>query len=114
MRLPRAVVRILAEDDDAHFVERRVPERVEDVGTGWINLLALRFLLAEKLRQRQHLRPIEVIADTLLPRGFQPHAIVQPSALSRRCSATRSWKSSLVISNFSSTGFSTRSLAPAR
>src|SRR4051812_8047832 len=107
MRLPRAVVRILAEDDHAHFVEGRVFERVEDVGAWRIDFLALRFLLTEKLGQRQHLRPIEVVADPLLPRGFQSHALVQPSALSRRCSATRSWKSSLVISNFSSTGFST-------
>lgn len=114
MSLAGTVVRILTEDDYAHLVEGRVLEGVEDVRAGRIDVLAARLFLAQEMGQRQHVRPIEVIADPLLPGGFESYAIVQPAVLSLRWSATRNWNSNLVISSFSSTGFSTRSFAPAR
>src|SRR5690349_2944324 len=95
-------------------------EGVEDLRPGRIEHLARTLLGAQEVGQRTHVGAFQVIAQARLPGGLQADAFGlggfahAPSVRSRRCLATRNWNSSLVTSSFSSTGFSTRSLAPAR
>src|SRR5574337_358322 len=124
MRLAGAVVGVLAQDHNPHRVERGVLEGGENLPAGWVDVLARLLLGAQKARQRPHLGPLQVVADARLPRRLQLDRALAHASFpagspwacprSRRCRATRNWNSSLVTSSLSSTGFSTRSLAPAR
>src|SRR5690348_15504274 len=69
VRLTGAVVRILAEDHDFHLVERRAVERVEDARPRRIDALARMFFGKQELAQREHLRPLEMVAHARFPRS---------------------------------------------
>ncbi|KAG1385295.1 hypothetical protein G6F60_014901 [Rhizopus arrhizus] len=118
MGLATAVIRVLAEDDHLHLLERRGVERSEDLRAGREYRGTTRLALAQEAGQLAHLRLQQVITDVLLPARFQldrrgvgyfiHHRIRGPS-FNR---ASRSWNSTLVTSSRSSIGLSTRSLAP--
>src|SRR6185312_7039340 len=97
------------QDHHPHRVERGVLERGEDLRPGRENVLAGLLLRTQEARQRLHLGALQIVAHAPLLAASR-----SACACPRRCAATRNWNSSLVTSSFSSTGFSTRSLAPAR
>src|SRR5690606_13286308 len=67
MRLPRPVVRILAEDDDLDRVERSGVEGGEDLRTRRINGRAGGLALAQERAQLPHVLALEPVADARLP-----------------------------------------------
>ena len=76
-RLAAAVVGILAQDDDAHGVERRQPERVEDESTRRIEALG-------RHRSRRRETPAAPALKGFRARRRRPRASSRPSAASRR------------------------------
>ena len=67
--LPRTVIRVLAEDDHAHLVERRRVEGIEDEPAGRI-ASASRILLPHELRQLLKVWLAEFLLQLCLPRRF--------------------------------------------
>lgn len=67
--LPRAVIRVLPKDNDAHLVERRRVEGIEDEPPRRI-ASARSILLSHKLRQRLEVRLVEFLLQLCLPRRF--------------------------------------------
>ncbi len=60
MRLARAVVRILTDDDNANVGERRAIKRREDLGAGRIDLRTGRATFAQERTQLLHIVRLEV------------------------------------------------------
>ena len=89
MRLPRPVVRVLPDDDDANVGERRAIERCEDLGAGRIDLRAGRSALAEERPQLLHVVRLEVRQERLLPALLETYAIPCPAHVGT-CRARRS------------------------
>ena len=67
--LPRAVIRVLPEDDHAHLVERRRVEGIEDEPP-WRIASTRSILLSHKLRQLLEVRLDELLFELCLPRRF--------------------------------------------
>ncbi|MCY1311009.1 hypothetical protein D9M70_612610 [compost metagenome] len=76
MGLARAVVRVLADDDDLDLVQRRGIERVEDQRSGRIDHLAGGLLRAEEFAKFLHVGLVKLLAQSFLPTRFQFDTIV--------------------------------------
>src|SRR5690606_21890850 len=67
VRLPRPVIRILAEDYDLHRVERRAREGVEDERAGRVDRRAAALFLQQKLLEAREVVLSELLAELALP-----------------------------------------------
>ncbi|MNV18488.1 hypothetical protein D3C71_1093140 [compost metagenome] len=76
MGLARAVVRVLSEDHDFDLVQWRGIECVEDHRARWIDLLAGRPLLLQKVSQLCHVGLVEFGTQGLLPARFEFDTVV--------------------------------------
>jgi hypothetical protein len=82
MRLAVVVIRVLAEDDDAHGLEWRQIERSENVLFGWKDLMR-RALSSQELPQIAKVAFFEFRADDRDPRFWQDHGASQPPISAR-------------------------------
>src|SRR5690606_30007415 len=69
VRLAGAMIGILAEDDDAHLLERRQVERAEPFGALGEDALAGRLLRHEEAAQRRHIGAFELGTEGIEPAG---------------------------------------------
>ena len=76
MGLARAVIRVLAEDDDLDLVQRRRVERVENHRARRIDFLARRALLLQEIAQLCHVGLVEFGTQCLLPARFEFDTVV--------------------------------------
>ena len=76
MGLTGAVVRILTDDHHLDLIQRRGIQRIEDQRARRVNLLACSFLCPQELTQRLHVGFVELLAQCVLPTGFELDVVI--------------------------------------